>query len=359
MVNIKFFGKEGEKYISCNGIGNKSDSSISDSLFDLHVKTSTLWDELIKYSSSDLSSFFASMIIYDRNSISIDFNEAELNLIVTLEEKYGYSINYYLGFDMYKWSNPYNINDFFKTLKIHLENEDYPIDKISLVNDFVNEIGINLEIPIDINDHTTPIKTILHKYDEALRVGIMKSNNIILASKKENLISILFNFSDDTRTICSQYLIYFGKFMEDLGVDLNTSIEEKGNSVLLSVTPVDKDTAVSKIYDALRIYLEIPKYEYTSTSEMTIQSNQLKANLLHLKSQILLSQSIIQSKNATIESLYFTNHNLQQVIINSKEKIENENEDVIPGLVSVKKYEGNLLSVNLPELLRKIKNMFK
>lgn len=79
---------------------------------------------------------------------------------------------------------------------------------------------------------------------------------------------------------------------------------------------------------------------------------------MHLKTQLVLNNAILQTKDATIEALQISNYQLKQIIGNKEIKPEKE-ESVAGGLMSIKNYEGKGFSINLPELYRRLRRRMK
>lgn len=111
----------------------------------------------------------------------------------------------------------------------------------------------------------------------------------------------------------------------------------------------------------MNIYLslpEVPDLEIASLNFNDIGVQQLKANIFHLKSQLLLAKSIIQAKDAAIESLSFTNYQ-QKLLLDSNDKKAANEETALNGLIKINEYKSKGLSFNLPELFRRIKRKLK
>ncbi|WP_299547895.1 hypothetical protein [Seonamhaeicola sp.] len=183
----------------------------------------------------------------------------------------------------------------------------------------------------------------------------------ITIENRRNSISRIFNFPSELKEPCEQYLIYFSKFLQDIGIDAETSIKEEARGVLFTVIPKDSEEALSQINSALNIYLslpEIPDLEKYTTSFDDVGVKQLMSNIHFLKSQLLLSQSMIQLKDATINSLNLTNY--QQRVLLEEQSMKPQNEERVLGeIVTIKEYEGKGFKINLPKLFRMIKRKFK
>lgn len=179
-------------------------------------------------------------------------------------------------------------------------------------------------------------------------------------------ISVLFSFPAPVKSACEQYLLYFGQFLSDLGIQVETDLaEKKAARVLFSVTPIDATQALTQIRDALGTYLRLPvlpEFAATASQFHDPAVAQLQANVLHLQSQMVLAKSVLQLKDATIqakdaviESLKGTIDLTGFVARPRKSHEESSSEPLIKGVVSVKKYDLKFLEFDFPAILKKLK----
>ena len=134
---------------------------------------------------------------------------------------------------------------------------------------------------------------------------LQEAKTSLIEKLDSEVLTTFFSFPESIKTACKQYLIYFAQFLMDLGIDAETEIEEESNKTLFKVIPKNKDESLEKIKLALETYLNAPEFnnqDLTNTSS-DIAFVQWQSNILHLKSQLMISQSIIQLKDATIQSL--------------------------------------------------------
>jgi hypothetical protein len=101
-----------------------------------------------------------------------------------------------------------------------------------------------------------------------------------------NSLAELFDFPEDVKTACTQYLQYFYEFLKDVGIKAKVAVtEQDSGEVLFSVIPDDKDAALENIREALNIYLRLPNSQIDADmSDLTVQS--LNAQIFHLKGQL-------------------------------------------------------------------------
>jgi hypothetical protein len=126
-----------------------------------------------------------------------------------------------------------------------------------------------------------------------------------------------FEFPPSIRAACEQYLVYFGQFLEDLGIHADSEIKRHAGSVMFCVTPSDGPTALAAIRDALEAYLQLPTAPELHDARLDTRDpalTQLKANVRFLQSQLELSRAIVEAKDATIQAMDVTIYRQQQLI---------------------------------------------
>jgi DNA-binding winged helix-turn-helix (wHTH) protein len=69
---------------------------------------------------------------------------------------------------------------------------------------------------------------------------------------------VIFEFPEELKIACEQYLLYFARFLKDLGINAVSTLIDEAGKVLFSVTPTDDMDALDKIREALTIYLNLP-----------------------------------------------------------------------------------------------------
>lgn len=257
--------------------------------------------------------------------------------------------------DWEKWSKPWSMADVAKKFEeniILLNNElvrYFQEDEESMLNGFGIEYfpKNDSEIIQKELDYIIPIIEDL----------VEKTKNDLLLSLDDDSVSTLFQFPSEIAAASKQYLVYFAQFLADIGIDADTEIKEEANQTLFKVTPKDKTESLEQIRQALAVYLDIPNHPdliVQDDAQNNIAISQLQSNVFHLKSQLALATSVLQAKEATIEALQLSNYQLKQLVDGQTKKEENK-EDLIKDVVSVDKYENKGVSINLAEILRRLK----
>jgi hypothetical protein len=182
-------------------------------------------------------------------------------------------------------------------------------------------------------------------------------------------IAAFFDFPMSVKSACEQYLLYFGQFLRDLGIEASTELKEQANRVLFSITPLSEKQALDQIRNALEIYLQMPQapnFAFTEVNSSDVAVSQLMANVLHLQSQITLARAVVEMKNATISTqqteLAILRKDLDLRVFSPASLANDqsrEKEPIIADVISVKKHAWSFLEVDFPAILRKLKRIRK
>lgn len=348
------------KYLVIDGIVDE-DSYVSDD--DAPHRHASVYNEdaieaLKKYSMKDIHSIFETLHLH----LDIEIWEEWIN--VTLNDEDFRREKAYIRFDLQisdweHWAKPWSIASVAEQIKFNvqaytgLEIEYWQDEDDSVLNGF----GIDY-YPSDLSlTLAQTFEIILPTITDILD----KTNKSLLTTIDHDAVLTYFQFPEEIKTACKQYLVYFAQFITDIGIEVDTEIKDELNNVLFKITPKDKAESLERIQKVLSIYLDAPNntnFQYELARENDIAVKQWEANVYHLKSQLALATSIIQAKDATIESLQLTNYQYRQLIEDHSKK-ETDKEEVVKGVLSVEKYEGNGFSINLAEILRRLKRIVK
>ncbi|MFC6590925.1 hypothetical protein ACFP81_02010 [Deinococcus lacus] len=182
-----------------------------------------------------------------------------------------------------------------------------------------------------------------------------------------------FDFPESIRVYCEQYLIFFAEFLRDMGIQATTSVGNESGYTIFSVIPTDREDALEKIQILLGEYLKLPSIISMTDSlkySDSIEAQKLLSNIHHLQGQLGLALATIRQQMALIDSkdeiIRYQNEILKikiesgRVLLDYAKDLEisPEEENIIEGILSVKKYEIGPLSVDLPSILRFLKEKF-
>ncbi len=189
-----------------------------------------------------------------------------------------------------------------------------------------------------------------------------KTNKELLTAIDSEAVLTYFQFPDEIKTACKQYLLYFTQFIADMGIVVDSEIKEELNHTLFKIVPKNKEESLDRIRETLHIYLNAPNdknFQVQAANQNDIAVRQWEANIYHLKSQLSLATSIIQAKESTIEMLQLSNYQYKQLLESHSAKKESDNEEIIEGIVTVGKYEGKGFSIDFAEILRRLMRTIK
>lgn len=216
-------------------------------------------------------------------------------------------------------------------------------------------------------DHPT---NIIEDEVSTYRAAFQAIHEQVEASLKSALsahsVLMFFDFPDEVKIACEQYLLYFAKFLKDLGVEAETALTNEAGQVLFTVTPVDETHALDSIRSALDVYLRLPSSPIEDATNESIAVQRLEANILRLRSDLKLAAAELQAKNTTIEAKQLI-IDVQKAMLNgeilvgSMKNVTAQPEDkehLIDGLVALSTYKDKGVEINLGEVLRRVKNLF-
>lgn len=223
-------------------------------------------------------------------------------------------------------------------------------------------------VSFKIQNPSIPIQTELEKVLSVLgQIHEQTITNLTLKAQS-NAVLVKFDFPDEVKVACEQYLLYFVQFLHDIGIEATAELKEQAESVLFSVTPKNKEEALENIKMALGIYLRLPASPTLNTltfPEPNIEVQRLVANIYHLQGQLTLASAVIQQKDQLIQqqqSLIQQQLLSGQILVESMQENKEQKEDkesIVGDVVSIKKFNWEFIELDLPTLLRQLKTTFK
>jgi hypothetical protein len=185
------------------------------------------------------------------------------------------------------------------------------------------------------------------------------------AKLQEDSVVLKFDFPEEVRVPCEQYLLYFAQFLRDLGVQADTALIHEAGQALFTVTPEDKEQALDNIRAALDVYLHLPSSPVSDAGGNDIAVLRLNSELQSLQSKLSLARAELQMKDAAIQLQRVTIAQLTgEIVFESLKNVtptpkDKDKEELLGDIVSLVPLKGKGFEVNLPELLRKLKQLFK
>lgn len=258
------------------------------------------------------------------------------------------------------WAKPWSMSSVAKEIEKGISELNEA--KIKYWQEDTDSIMEGFGIEYFPSSHELTINSEVNYIINILEEVINKTNQNLLTSIDKESVLTYFQFPDEIKTACKQYLIYFTQFIADMGILVDTELKEELNHTLFKIIPKDKDESLKKIREALSIYINAPNdqnFELHISNHRDIAVKQWEANVYHLKSQLSLAASILEAKDSTIEMLQISNYQYKQLLESHSVKKKSDEEEVIKGIFSVKKLEGKGFSIDIAEIFRRLKRTFK
>lgn len=361
MIKIIDTDSEDIKRISIDGVLGKESyvyvSQVSESLPSCYIHDEMLRDKILKISINEILKKFDSL------SIEVDvenFYSSNFKLTSPTRRYRGNKSRIELYVDSEEWKEIYSLKEFSEALEtVSSYDHDNIVNYFRDDEEFItNGFGFECEIL----DYSRTI--------EAERTDLISAaNDLIFKAKKllsesSGRLTLELNFPDEIRTPCEQYLMYFSQYLLDLGISTSSEINHVNNSTIFSVIPEDKEQALEVIADSLACYLSLPDELEHYTSQIKnkdISLMQLESNVFHLKSQLMLAQSVLEAKNATIQSLTLTNEQYERLLSAKQTADSNPTKEVavIGEVVKVKEYKGKIVTIDIPRVISNLKRIIR
>jgi predicted RNA-binding protein Jag len=268
--------------------------------------------------------------IEEKDSASICIEKEDVNYIIYFKFQYDFEF----------WKKGYSIADITHAIEDVFNNEKEMFFKLDDSDTTVNGFSVYKKINID--------KKIIDNINEIMKLVNEKFEVAVKLCEKSDKDTIYFEFEVDKsiQVIYNQYLAYFTQFLEDIGISAKAEIKNEVNKILLNIIPEDKTMALKNIRDCLEIYInlidnkEIQIYEdYSNVAVM-----QLKANITHLQSQLMLAHTIIEQQQISINLLKNASVIIPQL---PKDEIK-----IFDGAIKIKEFEYKGLVINPVKILK-------
>lgn len=338
------------------------DSSTFESIH-IQVGALDLRKKIAEHSFNEIPKEIESIDLLDQACICLDSSLLEpINYMSCQRTTDGsFEISWMMLPDVRNWSAPYFavelIGEFYRRLRPYyqirfLDQKEHSFEGDELALDIkVQTSSLESTIAAELLAHEQKIQRI---HDETI--------DFLSSSLDRNSLGVSFNFPESISVACEQYLLYFGQFLQDLGVRAETALTHEAGQVLFTVVPINRKEALDKIQEALKIYLKLPSSPISDSSNESIVVHRLESAVLRLRSDLKLAAAELQAKEATIKAQNLTISILNgDILVNSVREMTPKPEDkepVIPGIVALSTYKEKGVEINLGEMFRRVKKFF-
>jgi hypothetical protein len=285
----------------------------------------------------------------------IDFNPS----FARAEDGDHYLITVDSFIELAAWNRPYTPVSFSKEVRSIISNQFS--NRIAMSN-LYDDASPGARLVFTINNPETKIGDSINETVDLLKAIEAQAIENCLEQIEDKSLATYFSFPEEVKSACEQYLLYFGEFLRDVGINASVEIKEEAGRVLFSVRPRDSHEALDRIRHILDLYIGLPSATFTTTDEKgyRLEAQRLYGNIMHYQSQLLLAQAMIEQKDVTIgllkDRLILQGQMIEGSLLpETAQRKEDDKEQILGGVVEIKKYEGKGYVVNLPKLYRDLR----
>jgi hypothetical protein len=199
------------------------------------------------------------------------------------------------------WNHPFSAIEFCQYFV-----ENFTHDEFCALSE--SHHGINFSFMMSKNETELKIIDKIEILNNLFEKSKNDSIEALTHSKSKELFIRMFDFPSDYANICSQYLMWFGEFLKNLGIEADVSTENKDGKTSLTVSPAENGEMLEQIEELFHTYLSLP-YVKVLPPEQDISPQNLHAyqtaifQVQHLGTQIQMKDAAIASYQATNTTL--------------------------------------------------------
>lgn len=284
----------------------RKDKESGNDFFEIHSKNEKFFEQIRELSLNDFPPLFYLNFEIDLiwlNSgiyptIWFITNETSKN---NEDKSFEIALDYHTN--LYDWRSNYTFYNYFDELK-KVTDESKVIKVQTHDNNGDLDYGFLVK-QVDRVPGNSQISKVLNEFLSNLKDTNFKVVQNLTSFSSQHLLNTSFDFPEEIKFFCEQYLLYFAQFLRDLGINATSNIKEEAGKVLFSVTSTDDVEALDKIRAALAVYLHLPSSPivYDESFAAMRQKQQIE-NLQHsqkmIEMEFRLSQKVIESQDKII-----------------------------------------------------------
>lgn len=347
-MTIEIVENEENTQLCINGTPVLSNINIQSTDFMLSTSDTSAIEQLLLHEAKELplQIHLMASYVYSEN-LKIDFFSIkkvgrETTIEVTLNEDVG------------EWDFPYTINEFIKEFRKNAPSITIDIEDQYLYLQAAKKLS--------------PSENLQNGYLELAhrlsRQHLLCHNQLKERSLNDYLLRT-FTFPGEYQAICSQYLIWFGEFLENFGINALISVNHKGQDTQVTISSQHTEKMFQEIESLFSQYISLPYAEFLPANsqqlipEQQFLVTQLQTQINHFKGQLEMKSSALQLKEATIQSLQGQILSQQNTIDVQKnqllliESIQDEKDlELFGGVVSIGNIEWGPIKISPKKLFR-------
>ncbi|HCH1591297.1 TPA: hypothetical protein NKQ36_002441 [Vibrio parahaemolyticus] len=199
------------------------------------------------------SSEFPSNIYLGLDCTDIDFHEMVRVIYLFSDENYIY-FDYTWGEFFSSWDQPFNLIRLRRSIQNHLSliRPELVDNELSDASYDAADLYIGYKLP---KKDFVYLKDIFDLIKRDLDRASMQAHKEMIVNGWSDKVVSAFRFPEAYQTYCVKYLQYFVEFLNDMGIEAKSSLSIDGRDTLFCIEPLDKDTSLKQIHDALGLYL--------------------------------------------------------------------------------------------------------
>ena len=315
------------KIVENTRVSESTDRTSRSPYYEIHSSNSNFYEEIKDQTLNDFPSLylirFLTKFEWLDGQVSVDcWLMSQENSLDNKNKSFEISLDFNASLE--DWTGTFAFSQYFNELKkIIDQRQDLEIS--------MSDESAGLEYGFLINQVKKAITSekihyLLEDFFKEIETLNLKIERKLSKSHSDDLPQFSFNFPTELKVQCEQYLLYFAKFLQDIGIKATSNLKEEAGKVLFSVTPTDDVEALGKIREALAVYLNLPAspisdLEYSENFALMRLQQQVR-NLQHsqqmAKTELLSAQYALGLAQSNIE-------NQDQIIVRQHSTIENLN----------------------------------
>lgn len=258
----------------------------------------------------------------------------------------------------------WNIEYFYSVFEIKFKELSNIRHKPFCSYDDIDNVYFHCLFYIDRYLESKTIGNILEEYNKKIDLVYKKTfqelnEKIIDENLISETVSLKFHFPKYFKGICKQYLSYFEKILLDQNIECELSLIDIDDITYMTINVDESQIDIEKLKQALVGYFTLPivAQENVNFDTYNIATQQLIANIEHLKSQLRLANATIAQyeKNSLANSPKL----VEYVLVDSLD--EDSKLNLYDGLIQVDKmlklkFFGIEIGVSIPKLIDIFKN---
>lgn len=226
--------------------------------------------------------------------------------------------------DLENWAFPFSSEEYFFELSRIFGTNVFTL-KGKEIDDFSFKAEIRYLIQPKLQRLFYVEKANLHeeltRFRDLLTLYHNESITRLLKLHSEDIVGV-FNFPEEIRFACQQYLAYFAQFLRDLrGIEATSELREEGGKTLFSVIPQNDFEALDNIKELLITYLSLPASPVSYESGNAALRLKHQIHSFHYSQRMISMDMEVQMAKGLVEA--------QQLLLNDKDAIIQQKDQII------------------------------